>query len=118
MHKNYKKLPPFLTAALCAMLLCSCAPASRAPQPTTAAPYEEESSADYEQLTESSLKEQQRFADFEENLFQDEISASRLDLHFLLKNPEEVRKDLHLTFTSTADELIRRGLENEREVDF
>lgn len=88
MHKNYKKLPPFLTAALCAMLLCSCAPASRAPQPTTAAPYEEESSADYEQLTESSLKEQQRFADFEENLFQDEISASRLDLHFLLKNPE------------------------------
>ncbi len=36
----------------------------------------------------------------------------------LLKNPEEVRKDLHLTFTSTADELIRRGLENEREVDF
>ena len=34
------------------------------------------------------------------------------------KNPEEVRKDLHLTFTSTADELIRRGLENEREVDF
>ena len=88
MHKNYKKLPPFLTAALCAMLLCSCAPALRAPQPTTAAPYEEESSADYEQLTESSLKEQQRFADFEENLFQNEISASRLDLHFLLKNPE------------------------------
>ena len=86
MHKNYKKLPPFLTAALCAMLLCSCAPALRAPQPTTAAPYEEESSADYEQLTESSLKEQQRFADFEENLFQDEISASRLDLHFLLKS--------------------------------
>ena len=36
MHKNYKKLPPFLTAALCAMLLCSCAPALRAPQPTTA----------------------------------------------------------------------------------
>ena len=25
MHKNYKKLPPFLTAALCAMLLCSAA---------------------------------------------------------------------------------------------
>ena len=52
MHKNYKKLPPFVAAALCAVLLCSCAPASRTPQPTTAAPYEEETSADYEQLTE------------------------------------------------------------------
>lgn len=88
MHKNYKKLPPFVAAALCAVLLCSCAPASRTPQPTTAAPYEEETSADYEQLTESSLKEQQRFSALEESLFQDEISASRLDLHFLLKNPE------------------------------
>lgn len=86
MHKNYKKLPPFVAAALCAVLLCSCAPASRTPQPTTAAPYEEETSADYEQLTESSLKEQQRFSALEESLFQDEISASRLDLHFLLKN--------------------------------
>ena len=53
MHKNYKKLPPFVAAALCAVLLCSCAPASRTPQPTTAAPYEEETSADYEHLTES-----------------------------------------------------------------
>ena len=95
MHKNHKKRRrsvrlqrSVLSAALCALLLTSCAPASRAPQPTTAVPYEEETGADYEQLTENSLKEQQRFADLEESLFQDEISASRLDLHFLLKNPE------------------------------
>ena len=95
MHKNHKKRRrsvrlqrSVLSAALCALLLTSCAPASRAPQPTTAAPYKEETGADYEQLTENSLKEQQRFADLEESLFQDEISASRLDLHFLLKNPE------------------------------
>lgn len=87
MHKYHKKLPPFLAGALCSILLSSCSPLSRTPQPTTASPYEEETIADYEQLTESSLKEQKRFADLEESLFLDEISASRLDLHFLLKNP-------------------------------
>lgn len=87
-HKKRRALVSLLTGVLCVMLLCSCSPISRTPQPTTAAPYEEESTSDYEQLTESSLKEQQRFADLEETLFQDEVSASRLDLHFLLKNPE------------------------------
>ena len=77
-----------LLAALCAMLLCSCSPVSRTPEPTTAAPYEDENTAGYEQLTEESAREQQRFSKLETSLFQDELSSARLDLHFLLKNPE------------------------------
>ena len=68
-HKKRRALVSLLTGVLCVMLLCSCSPISRTPQPTTAAPYEEESTSDYEQLTESSLKEQQRFADLEEHCF-------------------------------------------------
>lgn len=84
MHKKTH----FLAAALCAVLLSSCAPASHTAQPTTAAPYEEESSSSHESLSEDSSNEQQRFAKLEESLFLNKASASRLELHFLLKDPE------------------------------
>lgn len=83
-----RKKTRFPVAVLCAVLLSSCAPASHTIQPTTAAPYEEEGNASQGNQPEDSFSEQLRFAKLEESLFSDKISASRLELHFLLKDPE------------------------------
>lgn len=42
----------------------------------------------YEQYDEKKLAEQKRFSEMEQALFRKEASRSRLDLHFLLKDPE------------------------------
>lgn len=48
----------------------------------------QDQSETYEQYDEKKLAEQKRFSKMEDSLFRKEASRSRLDLHFLLKDPE------------------------------
>ena len=55
---------------------------------TTPAPGESgHTSESYEQYDEKKLVEQRRFSEVEEQIFRQEASRSRLDLHFLLRDP-------------------------------
>lgn len=55
---------------------------------TTPAPGESgHASESYEQYDEKKLVEQRRFSEVEEQIFRQEASRSRLDLHFLLRDP-------------------------------
>ncbi len=78
----------FLTLALTAAALSGCSFKQGAATPTTAAPYADESTAEYERFEEAQLKERERFTRMEEELFRKEVGSCRLNLHFLLKNPE------------------------------
>ncbi len=85
---SMRKKIGILAAALGAVFLTSCAPASHSVQPTTAAPYEEETAPAQEPSGSDQIHEQQRFAQLEDSLFFKKMSASQLELHFLLKDPE------------------------------
>ncbi len=79
----------FLTLLLAvSMVMGGCQIRPQNPGETTAAPFQEKTIADYEQFEEQKLKAQQEFDRQMEDLFREELSASQLDLHFLLKNPE------------------------------
>ncbi|MDD3254026.1 MAG: DUF885 domain-containing protein [Lachnospiraceae bacterium] len=68
-------------------LLTGCLPRVDRHAPTTAAPFTEESQAEYEQYDEKRLLEKKRFAQMESQLFREEIGTTQIDLHFLLKDP-------------------------------
>lgn len=74
----------FLTICI---LISGCVPDHHDPEPTTAAPYLEQSPSGYEHLEEKRLAVQRDFDERMEALFQNEIRASQLEMHFLLKDP-------------------------------
>lgn len=69
-------------------VLEGCSQQTEDPSPTTAAPYTEESSGNYEHFEEEQLKAQNEFDRQMNELFRDEISGSLLNMHFMLKNPK------------------------------
>lgn len=84
--KNTRMYCLFLTLMLI-VAAAGCVPRPTETALTTAAPFSEESPANYEQFEEKRLEEQKRFSQLEADLFKEEISNSQIDLHFLLKDP-------------------------------
>lgn len=88
MNHLRKYLSAVLCTILCASLLAGCLPQPRDTRgATTAAPYQEAPSQEYEQYDEAKLTEQSHFRQMEKELFRDEVSTSLIDLHFSLKDP-------------------------------
>lgn len=71
------------------IVLCACMPRPKSPEATTAAPFQEETAAEYEAYEESKITAQRAFGQFTEDLFLYEVSANQLDFHFKLKNPAD-----------------------------
>ncbi len=67
--------------------LNGCSPKSKPLSPTTAAPYQEENTDNYEQFAENQLETQKEFDRQMEELFRDEISNDQINMHFMLKDP-------------------------------
>lgn len=90
---SYLKTRKRLASLMLVFLLLSgvlsggCTRRPKTPTPTTAAPYTEEASKDYEHFEEAQLKAQAEFSQLMEELFHDEVSNSQIDLHFMLKDP-------------------------------
>lgn len=82
-----------ISGALACLLLCNalvlgaCVPRPKGPEATTAAPFLEETAAEYETYDESRLTAQREFDLFTESLFLDEVSANQLTFHSKLKDP-------------------------------
>lgn len=71
------------------IVLGACMPRPKSPEATTAAPFQEETAAEYEAYEESKITAQRAFGQFTEDLFLYEVSANQLDFHFKLKNPAD-----------------------------
>lgn len=76
-----------VSALLSTTLLSGCKSRPETPTATTAAPFAEESTAEYEAFDEKKLVAQAEFDKVMHELFQDEVSADQINLHYLLKNP-------------------------------
>lgn len=88
MHtKQHRIYCVFLSLLLSVALLTGCLPRPDGNTPTTAAPYPEETPAEYEQFEEKKLEEQKRFKQLENDLFRSEAQGTLLNLHFVLKDP-------------------------------
>lgn len=91
--KHTRRIAAFLAVFMAVWTLTGCLPRLEAPAVTTAAPYQEEaeeSLAKSEQPSrnEQEQAEQKRFAEMEQKVFLSEISDCLLDLHYLIKYPE------------------------------
>lgn len=89
MHMIRKRTTSVLLTLLmlCIAVLGGCGPRPDSPAATTAAPFTEESSADYEHYEEQKLTAQKEFDRQMDELFRDEVSTNQIDLHFMLKDP-------------------------------
>lgn len=72
---------------LCAALLGGCMPRSGTPQATTAPPFQEETTAGYEEFRETKQSAQKEFDQFTEDLFLEEVCANQMDFHFKINDP-------------------------------
>lgn len=79
-----KLLVPIL---LSTSLLTGCRQRSDVPAPTTAAPFTEESTTDYEHYEEDQIIARREFDELTQELFREEISTDQINLHYLLKDP-------------------------------
>lgn len=94
MHtKQHRIICLFLSLLISAALLTGCLPRPDGNTPTTAAPFPEETPANYERFEEKKLAEQTRFQQMEDELFQSEAGSTLLSLHFLLKDPSSFNID-------------------------
>lgn len=85
--RTYRILAWMLVLMLCGSLLGGCQPRRDDATVTTAAPFDEQPAIDYEHFEEQQLQAQQKFDQEMEELFRDELSCTRLDQHFLLRDP-------------------------------
>lgn len=86
--KKKQSIRMLLTSILLsAVLLNGCKSGPAALPATTAAPFTEESTAEYEAFSEKSLIAQAAFDKLMAELFVDEVSADQINLHYMLKNP-------------------------------
>jgi uncharacterized protein (DUF885 family) len=76
-----------VAASICAVLLGGCQIRQSGTEATTAAPYEDHTAQSYEHYEEQQLTAQEDFDELMDQVFQDELSGSQLDLHYLLKDP-------------------------------
>ncbi len=76
-----------VSALLSTTLLSGCKSGPETPTATTAAPFAEESMADYEAFDEKKLQTQTAFDTAMEELFREEVSAEQINMHYLLKDP-------------------------------
>lgn len=76
-----------VSVLLSAVLLSGCRSKSQVPPTTTAAPFAEESTSDYEAYDEKKLIAQAEFDQLMDELFLDEVSADQINLHYMLKDP-------------------------------
>lgn len=89
MHMIRKRMTGMILALLMLFMavLGGCGPRPDSPKATTAAPFPEESSTDYEHYEEQKLAAQKEFDRQMDELFRDEVSTNQIDLHFMLKDP-------------------------------
>lgn len=87
MHTIRKRIcSTVLVPALISMsLLSGCQPKTESPSATTAAPFSEESTADYEHYDEKQLETRKAFEELTRELFLEEVSAEQINLHYMLK---------------------------------
>ena len=76
-----------VSALLSTTLLRGCKSGPETPPATTAAPFAEESMAEYEVFDEKKLVEQAEFDKIMDELFLDEVGVDQINLHYMLKNP-------------------------------
>ena len=76
-----------VSALLSTTLLSGCKSGPETPLATTAAPFAEESMAEYEVFDEKKLVEQAEFDKIMDELFLDEVGVDQINLHYMLKNP-------------------------------
>ncbi len=76
-----------VSALLSTTLLSGCKSGPETPSATTAAPFAEESMADYEAFDEKKLQSQAEFDKAMVELFREEIGAEQINLHYMLKDP-------------------------------
>lgn len=76
-----------VSALLSTTLLSGCKSGPETPPATTAAPFAEESMAEYEVFDEKKLVEQAEFDKIMDELFLDEVGVDQINLHYMLKNP-------------------------------
>lgn len=76
-----------VSALLSTTLLSGCKSGPETPSATTAAPFAEESMADYEAFDEKKLQTQAEFDKAMAELFHEEICAEQINLHYMLKDP-------------------------------
>lgn len=91
--KHTRRTAAILAVLMTVWALTGCLPRPEAPAVTTAAPYQEEvpeslAEAEQQSRSEQELAEQKRFAEMEQRVFLNEISDCLLDLHYLIKYPE------------------------------
>lgn len=86
-QRKHKRFAWMLIMILCAGLLGGCLPRRGDAGTTTAAPFEEQLPGDYEHFEEQQIKTQKEFDRQMAEIFKEEITCSRIDLHYLLKNP-------------------------------
>lgn len=86
--KRQRSLCVLLTLIMAiSFVLGGCSPKPAAPAPTLATPFEEQPSGSDSQQQMQRQQTQKAFARQMEDLFREEISASQINLHFLLKDP-------------------------------
>lgn len=78
----------FTALLLSASVLAGCGPKNFENMPSGAAPLTENEKLPYEEYQKNELKEQSRFSEMEEQLFQEQVSSCQLDFHYLLRHPE------------------------------
>lgn len=100
----------FLTGSL---LLSGCIQKNSQPFSTTAAPFTDTVSKNYEHYDEQQLISQKEFDQLTEELFLDDIRESQLELHCFLKDPTSygIQKADHL-FSPYTQEAFRNSREN------
>ncbi len=76
-----------VSALLSTTMLSGCKSGSDANTATTAAPFAEESMAEYEAFDEQKLQTQTAFDQAMEELFREEIRADQMNMHYLLNDP-------------------------------
>ncbi|MGN0158840.1 MAG: DUF885 domain-containing protein [Brotaphodocola sp.] len=89
MRKKKKQMISMVlvSALLSTTLLSGCKSGPETPSATTAAPFAEESVAEYEAFDEKKLEAQKQFDSMMTELFRDEVSAEQINLHYMLKDP-------------------------------
>lgn len=117
-QRKYRLSAWLLILALCAGLLGGCMPGRDEPRMTTAAPFEEQLPGDYEHFEEQQLQAQNEFDRQMDELFKQEITGSRIDQHYLLRDPAamgiEKTQELYSPITMEA---MAENLQDRQELE-
>lgn len=112
-HKRFYSLILIITI-LCSAVLSGCTPdRSAAPAATTADPYAEAAGDKPESFDEKKIVAQKEFDRITNRFFRELVSGSRIDLHFLIKDPASygIEETPSLFGTVNYDDLVEENRE-------